>query len=220
MGMVDVKAKILEKNNSNAAVLREKFKKNTCVLNFVSSPGSGKTSILEKVLVMLKDKYRLAVIEGDQQTTNDADRIEATGVKAFQVNTGRACHLEATDVEKKGMAELGYELDLLIIENVGNLVCPSQFDLGEDAKVIVLSTTEGDDKPIKYPVMFRVGSSFIINKLDLLPYVDFDVEKCIGYAKGVNPELEVFFQTSCKTGEGLNEIAEYIEAMIAKKKNA
>ncbi len=93
---------------------------------------------------------------------------------------------------KKGMAELGYELDLLIIENVGNLVCPSQFDLGEDAKVIVLSTTEGDDKPIKYPVMFRVGSSFIINKLDLLPYVDFDVEKCIGYAKGVNPELEVF----------------------------
>ncbi len=177
MGMVDVKAKILEKNNSNAAVLREKFK-NTCVLNFVSSPGSGKTSILEKVLVMLKDKYRLAVIEGgDQQTTNDADRIEATGVKAFQVNTGRACHLEATDVEK-GMAELGYELDLLIIENVGNLVCPSQFDLGEDAKVIVLSTTEGgDDKPIKYPVMFRVGgSSFIINKLDLLPYVDFDVE--------------------------------------------
>ncbi len=100
MGMVDVKAKILEKNNSNAAVLREKFK-NTCVLNFVSSPGSGKTSILEKVLVMLKDKYRLAVIEGDQQTTNDADRIEATGVKAFQVNTGRACHLEATDVEKR-----------------------------------------------------------------------------------------------------------------------
>ncbi|PLX67525.1 MAG: hydrogenase accessory protein HypB [Denitrovibrio sp.] len=217
MGMVDVKAKILEKNYSKAAVLRDKFK-NTCVLNFVSSPGSGKTSILEKVLVMFKDKYKLAVVEGDQQTTNDADRIEATGVTAYQVNTGRACHLEATDVEK-AMAELGYDLDLLIIENVGNLVCPSQFDLGEDAKVIVLSTTEGDDKPIKYPVMFRVGSSFIINKTDLLPYVEFDVDKCIGYAKGVNPELEVF-QASCKTGEGLEEIAAYIEGMIAKKKNA
>jgi len=215
MGKVDVKAKILEKNDKLADVLRGNFE-NTCVLNFVSSPGSGKTSLLEKVLVMLKDKYKLAVIEGDQQTTNDADRIEATGVTAYQVNTGRACHLEATDVEK-GMAELGYDLDLLIIENVGNLVCPSQFDLGEDAKVIVLSTTEGEDKPIKYPVMFRVGSAFIINKTDLLPYVDFDVDKCVEYAKGVKPELEVF-KTSCKTGEGLEEVAAYIEKMILAKK--
>ncbi|ADD69175.1 hydrogenase accessory protein HypB [Denitrovibrio acetiphilus DSM 12809] len=215
MGKVDVETKILSKNDIKAAELREKFK-NTCVLNFVSSPGSGKTSILEKILGSFKDKYKVAVIEGDQQTTNDADRIEATGVTAFQVNTGQGCHLEATDVEK-GMAELGYDLDLLIIENVGNLVCPSQFDLGEDAKVIVLSTTEGADKPAKYPVMFHVGSAFIINKTDLLPYVDFDVEQCEEYAKGVNPELEVF-KTSCKTGEGLNELTTYIERMIKAKK--
>jgi hydrogenase nickel incorporation protein HypB len=215
MAKVDVKAKILEKNDKLADVLRRKFS-DTCVLNFVSSPGSGKTSILEKVLVMLKDKYKVAVIEGDQQTSNDADRIKATGVDAFQVNTGQSCHLEATDVEK-GIGALGVDLDLLIIENVGNLVCPASFDLGEDAKVIVLSTTEGDDKPIKYPVMFRVGSSFIINKTDLLPYVDFDVDRCIGYAKGVNPELDVF-TCSCKTGEGLEEIAAYIEKMILAKK--
>lgn len=215
MQKVDVEKKILSKNDKRAAELREKFK-NTCVLNFVSSPGSGKTSILERVLVSLKDRYKVAVIEGDQQTSNDADRIEATGVTAFQVNTGRACHLEATDVEK-GMGALGYDLDLLIIENVGNLVCPSQFDLGEDAKIIVLSTTEGDDKPIKYPVMFRVGSAFIINKTDLLPYVDFDIEKCIEYAKGVNPELDVF-SVSCKTGEGLDGITQFIEKMIKDKK--
>jgi len=215
MKMVDVKEKVLTKNNQIAAGLREKFK-DTCVLNFVSSPGSGKTSILERVLVMLKDKYKVAVIEGDQQTSNDADRIEATGVRAYQVNTGRACHLEAVDVTK-GTDELGFDLDLLIIENVGNLVCPSQFDLGEDAKIIVLSTTEGEDKPVKYPVMFRVGSAFIINKIDLLPYVDFDVDKCIGYAKGVNSELDVF-KASCKTEEGLKEIADYIESMIKAKK--
>jgi len=215
MKKVNVETKILSKNDIKAAELREKMP-DTCVLNFVSSPGSGKTSILEKVLFRLKDKYRLAVIEGDQQTSHDADRIEATGVTAFQVNTGQSCHLEAVDVEK-GLAELGYELDLLIIENVGNLVCPASYDLAEDAKVIVLSTTEGEDKPIKYPVMFRAGSVFIINKTDLLPYVDFDVEKCIDYAKGINPDIEVL-QVSCKTGEGLDSVIEYIEKMISKKK--
>ena len=215
MGKLIIKEKILSKNDTKAAELRKQFK-NTCVLNFVSSPGSGKTSILENVLVMLKDKYKLAVIEGDQQTTNDAERIEATGVRAYQVQTGGACHLEASDVEK-GIAELGSDLDLLIIENVGNLVCPASFDLGEDAKIIVLSTTEGEDKPVKYPVMFRVGSAFIINKTDLLPYVDFDIEKCIDYAKGVNPDLDVL-KTSCKTGEGMPELAEYIEKLIKAKK--
>jgi len=211
----EVKEKIFAKNNARASKLREQFK-DVCVLNFVSSPGSGKTSILEKVLVMLKDKYKIAVIEGDQQTTNDADRIEATGVRAFQVNTGRACHLEAIDIEK-GIAELGLDLDLLIIENVGNLVCPAAFDLGEDAKIIVLSTTEGEDKPIKYPTMFRVGSAFIINKTDLLDYVDFDVDKCIEYAKGINPDLDVF-KVSCRAEEGLEEITSYIEKMIQAKK--
>lgn len=215
MGKLIIKEKILSKNEIKAAELRKQFK-DTLVLNFVSSPGSGKTSILEKVLVMLKDKYKVAVIEGDQQTSNDADRIEATGVKAFQVNTGGACHLEAGDIVK-GIEALGTDLDLLIIENVGNLVCPAAFDLGEDAKVIVLSTTEGEDKPIKYPTMFRVGSAFIINKTDLLPYVDFDIDKCIEYAKGVKSDLDVI-KTSCKTGEGMDELAAYIENMIRDKK--
>jgi len=214
MGKLIIKEKILSKNELKAEALRKKFQ-NTCVLNFVSSPGSGKTSILEKVLVMLKDKYKVAVIEGDQQTSNDADRINATGVTAFQVNTGGACHLEAKDIIK-GMDELGYDLDLLIIENVGNLVCPASFDLGEDAKIIVLSTTEGDDKPAKYPTMFRVGSAFIINKVDLLPYVEFDVDKCIELAKGIQPDLDVY-KTSCTTGEGLQELAEFIENKIKNK---
>lgn len=217
MKKIDIEKKILTKNEMRAAELRKKLP-NTCVLNFVSSPGSGKTSILEKVLVMLKDKYKLAVVEGDQQTSNDADRIEATGVKAYQVNTGNACHLEAADVEK-GLDVLGYDLDLLIVENVGNLVCPAEYDIADDAKIIVLSVTEGADKPVKYPVMFRNGSAFIVNKVDLLPYVDFDVEQCIGMARGINPELEVM-KTSCKTGEGLDAIAAYIEKMIAAKKGA
>lgn len=215
MKKIDVETRILTKNEKRAAELRKKLT-HVCVLNFVSSPGSGKTSILERVLVMLKDKYKLAVIEGDQQTSNDADRIKATGVEAYQVNTGRACHLEAADVEK-GLDALGYDLDLLIVENVGNLVCPAEYDIAEDAKIIVLSTTEGDDKPVKYPVMFHAGSAFIINKVDLLPYVDFDVDRCIAYAKGLNPELDVL-RTSCRTGEGLEAVAAYIEKMIAEKK--
>ncbi|MCD8553990.1 hydrogenase nickel incorporation protein HypB [Seleniivibrio sp.] len=215
MKTVNIQEKILTKNEMKAAEMREKLK-NVAVLNFVSSPGSGKTSTLEKVLVMLKDKYKIAVVEGDQQTTHDADRINATGVQAFQVNTGNACHLEAIDIER-ALNTLGYDLDLLIIENVGNLVCPAEYDLGEDAKVVLLSVTEGDDKPAKYPVMTRAGSAYIINKIDLLPYVDFSVEKCIAYAKGIQPELE-FFTTSCRTGEGLDKVADYIERMIKAKK--
>jgi hydrogenase nickel incorporation protein HypB len=217
MGKVEVEKKILTKNEQKAAEMRKIFaEKGICVLNIMSSPGSGKTTILENILVTLKDKYKIAVIEGDQQTTNDADRIEATGVKAFQVNTGNGCHLEAADIER-GMNALGYDYDLVIVENVGNLVCPAEFDLGEDGKITVLSTTEGEDKPIKYPVMIRASEAFIVNKTDLLPYVDFDIEKCINYAKGINAGLDVF-KVSCKTKEGLEDIIAYIEKRIKAKK--
>jgi hydrogenase nickel incorporation protein HypB len=217
MAKVEVEKKILTKNEQKAAEMRKIFaEKGICVLNIMSSPGSGKTTILENILVTLKDKYKIAVIEGDQQTTNDADRIEATGVKAFQVNTGNGCHLEAADIER-GMNALGYDYDLVIVENVGNLVCPAEFDLGEDGKITVLSTTEGEDKPIKYPVMIRASEAFIVNKTDLLPYVDFDIEKCINYAKGINAGLDVF-KVSCKTKEGLEDIMAYIEKRIKAKK--
>lgn len=215
MVKLNIQEKILTKNEQKAAEMRQRLK-GTAVLNFVSSPGSGKTSLLEKVLVMLNKKYKLAVVEGDQQTTNDADRINATGVEAFQVNTGNACHLEAVDIER-AMEKLGYGLDLLVIENVGNLVCPAEYDLGEDLKIMVLSTTEGEDKPIKYPVMTRAAKVMIINKIDLLPYVDFSVEKSIAYAKGINPDIEVM-TVSCRTGEGLDKVAEFIENIIAMKK--
>ncbi|WP_022851557.1 hydrogenase nickel incorporation protein HypB [Limisalsivibrio acetivorans] len=217
MPKVDVKKKILSKNETLAAALKEGFDKDkTLVLNFVSSPGSGKTSILADVLARLNDKFRIAVIEGDLQTENDAERIRAAGVEAVQVNTGRACHLDANDIQK-AMTSFEGHIDLLVIENVGNLVCPSAFELGEDMKVCVLSVTEGEDKPAKYPSMFHVSSAFIINKIDLLPHVDFDVAKCREYAIGVNPGLDIF-EASCKTGEGLTEIADWIETKVNEKR--
>jgi len=215
MAKVDVKKRILEKNATKADKLRnEKFKK-FLVLNFVSSPGSGKTSLLENILPDLSKKYKVAVIEGDLQTENDAERIRATGVEAFQVQTGGACHLEAGDVER-AIDTLGDDLDLLIIENVGNLVCPSSFDLGEDMKVVVLSVTEGDDKPAKYPSMFRASSAFIINKTDLLPYVDFDVAQSFKYAKEIQPELDCF-EISCREKKGLEPVTQWIENKISEK---
>ncbi|MEZ5841504.1 MAG: hydrogenase nickel incorporation protein HypB [Hyphomicrobiales bacterium] len=176
----------------------------------VSSPGAGKTSLLVKVLGMLKAEVPLAVIEGDQQTSNDADRIRATGVPAIQVNTGKGCHLDADMV--------GYALDKLVpagrcrfIENVGNLVCPAAFDLGEAAKVVILSVTEGDDKPLKYPDMFAASDVMIIAKTDLLPHVDFDVGKAVGHARRINPAIEVL-QLSARTGDGLETFLAWIAA--------
>lgn len=215
MPKIDVKKKILQKNSDNAQQLRNDTFQNTLVLNFVSSPGSGKTTILEKILPDLAKKYKTAVIEGDLQTENDAERIRKTGVHAVQVNTGGACHLEAGDI-KKALEKIEDGVELLIIENVGNLVCPSAFDLGEDAKIVSLSVTEGDDKPAKYPTMFRAASAFVVNKIDLLPYVDFDVEQTIKYALEVNPELDCF-TVSARTGEGLAEISAWIEKKISEK---
>jgi hydrogenase nickel incorporation protein HypB len=195
--------KILAKNDLIAAQNREWLKgRNILALNLVSSPGSGKTTLLTRTITDLQDQIPISVIEGDQETVNDAQRIQATGCPVVQVNTGTGCHLEATMVER-GLQTLNPPLhSLLMIENVGNLVCPALFDLGEHAKVAILSVTEGEDKPIKYPHMFRASQVMILTKIDLLPYVNFDVDRCLAYARQVNPAIEVF-QVSATTGEGL-----------------
>jgi hydrogenase nickel incorporation protein HypB len=172
-------------------------------LNLVSSPGAGKTTLLTQTINDLKDRLSFAVIEGDQATLHDAERIRATGCDVVQVNTGTGCHLEA-EMVRRGVQTLQPPAhSVLMIENVGNLVCPALFDLGERAKVAILSVTEGDDKPLKYPHMFRASQIMLLNKMDLLPYVSFDVERCIAYARQVNPDIQVF-PVSATSGEGLD----------------
>ena len=191
--------------------------KKILVVNFVSSPGSGKTSILEKSLPFLGKKFNIAVIEGDLETENDAERIRKTGISAYQITTHGACHLEAFSI-KKALENFDLDnLDLIVIENVGNLVCPSSFDLGEDFKIVVISTPEGEDKPAKYPSMIHVSSVLIVNKIDLSEYLEFDIDKCVKYAKNINPDLKVF-KTSCKTGEGIEEFVQFIEEKILEKR--
>jgi hydrogenase nickel incorporation protein HypB len=195
---------ILGRNNLIAARNRALFgERGIFALNLVSSPGSGKTTLLERTLSDLAGRYRCAVVEGDQQTDNDAVRIAATGVPVKQVNTGAGCHLDAHMVTH---AVEGFDLEalhLLFIENVGNLVCPAAFDLGEDHKVVVLSVTEGEDKPLKYPQMFHNSTVMLLNKVDLLPYLDFDLEKCKEMARRVSPGITIF-ETSARTGEGMD----------------
>lgn len=209
--MVQIEQDILGKNDRYAAVNRARFaQQKLFALNLVSSPGSGKTTLLTETINRIKAQRKVAVIEGDQQTANDADRIRATGVQAVQVNTGKGCHLDAHMV---GHAlERFDDLDgaYLFIENVGNLVCPAAFDLGEAHKVAILSVTEGEDKPLKYPDMFYAADLMILNKTDLLPYLDFDVERCIAYARQVNPEIEVL-QLSARSGEGMERWVEWLE---------
>jgi len=190
--LIKVEQDLLSKNNSYAEQNRAYFKQhNIFTINLVSSPGAGKTTLLVETIKALKEQFPIAVIEGDQQTEHDANRIRTTGVPVIQINTGRACHLDAHGI---GHAAMDLKLEsnsLLAIENVGNLVCPSSFDLGEAHKVVILSVTEGDDKPIKYPDMFHAADLMLINKIDLLPYVDFNIERCIQYAKQVNPNIDV-----------------------------
>lgn len=202
---IQVEIDILQHNNLLAERNRGYFEaKNIYALNLVSSPGSGKTSLLEKTIKELKSDRKLYIIEGDQQTMNDAERIEKAGAPVVQVNTGNGCHLDA-DMINKAVKKLEIEENsLLFIENVGNLVCPSLFDLGEQKRVVIVSTTEGEDKPIKYPNMFQSSGLCIINKTDLLPYVDFDVEKMKKYALQVNHHLE-FIEVSVKSGAGLEK---------------
>jgi hydrogenase nickel incorporation protein HypB len=194
---------LLAKNNRLAAFNRALFKdKGILVLNLVSSPGSGKTTLLEQTLRDLSGCYRCAVIEGDQQTDNDARRIAATGVPVKQINTGAGCHLDAHMVMHATEAFDLDSLDLLLIENVGNLVCPAAFDLGEAHKVVVLSITEGEDKPLKYPQMFHNSGLMLLNKVDLLPHLTFDIHRCKEYAAQVSHNLEIM-EISATTGQGL-----------------
>jgi hydrogenase nickel incorporation protein HypB len=184
-------------------------------INLVSSPGSGKTMLLERTLTDLKEELSFNVIEGDQHTTVDADRIKATGTNAVQINTGKGCHLDAHMVLHAIQEIEPKENTVLFIENVGNLVCPSMFDLGESERVVIISVTEGDDKPLKYPDMFHTSGVCIINKTDLLPYVPFDCNKLIENAKKINPNL-TFFRTSCTSGEGLNDWYDWLKNQAAK----
>ncbi|MDP2808992.1 MAG: hydrogenase nickel incorporation protein HypB [Rhodocyclaceae bacterium] len=208
---VSVERDILARNNAHAEANRAWLAaRGIFALNLVSSPGSGKTTLLVKTIEALKGKRPIAVIEGDQQTSFDADRIRSAGAPAVQINTGKGCHLDARMV---GLAldELSPEAGaMLFIENVGNLVCPAAFDLGEAHKVVILSVTEGEDKPLKYPDMFRAASLMLLNKCDLLPYVDFDADRAIEYARSVNPEIEAI-RVSATTGEGLDEWLAWIE---------
>ncbi len=207
---IQVETDILTRNNLLAERNRGFFEaKNIFVMNLVSSPGSGKTSLLEKTLVELKDEIKFSVIEGDQQTLNDAERINAVGVPAIQVNTGNGCHLDGEMINNAVKELVPEENSVMIIENVGNLVCPSLFDLGESVRVVIISVTEGEDKPLKYPNMFASSQVCVINKIDLLPYVDFDIEKTKEYAKRVNRDLK-FIELSVRSGEGMDAWMQWI----------
>jgi hydrogenase nickel incorporation protein HypB len=207
---VRVERDLLAQNDALAAQNRARFAAhNTLALNLVSSPGSGKTALLVRTLQALKGNCPLAVIEGDQQTDNDAERIRATGVAAVQINTGKGCHLDAGMV-RQALQELPALRDgMLFIENVGNLVCPSAFDLGEAAKVAVLSVTEGEDKPLKYPDMFRAARLLLLNKCDLLPHLDFDIQRAEEYARRVNPDIEII-RLSAASGAGMDDWLQWL----------
>jgi len=212
--IVDVEKDVLHQNNLLAERNRGYFDaKNIFALNLVSSPGSGKTSLLERTLIDLKGELEFAVIEGDQQTTNDADRIHATGTKVTQINTGKGCHLDSHMVLHALQGMKPKDNSILFIENVGNLVCPAMFDLGEKERVVIISVTEGDDKPLKYPDMFYSSTVCIINKIDLLPYVPFDIEKVKANAKKINPRLEII-ELSCTSGEGLSNWYNWLKSKI------
>jgi len=205
---------ILEANDRLAEQLRKIYADNRLLaLNLMSSPGAGKTSLLERTLTDLREELRMAVIEGDLQTNNDAMRVAATGAQAVQINTDGGCHLNSSMIlEALKQIDLA-GLDVLFIENVGNLVCPAEFDLGEAGKVVLLSVTEGDDKPEKYPMMFAESKVMLLNKIDLLPYVDFSLEKATRFARALNPEI-VVFPVSCRTGEGLQPWHDWLRAAV------
>jgi hydrogenase nickel incorporation protein HypB len=214
--VAELEARILAKNDALAAMNRAWFAgREIFALNLVSSPGAGKTTLLERTIRDLKVELKLYVIEGDQATVNDGERIRAAGAPAVQVNTGTGCHLDANMVAR-GLAELKpVPGSVVMIENVGNLVCPAMFDLGERAKVVVFSVTEGEDKPLKYPDMFRAAEIMILNKTDLLPHVGFDVPRAIANAREVNPEIFIL-QVSARSGEGLADWYDWVRQQMSK----
>ena len=208
---IDVREKVMARNDELAAEVRGRLAEHRIpALNLVSSPGSGKTSLLERTLDALGDRIRMAIVTGDVQTQNDADRLAARTDRLVQaVVTGGACHMDARQIST-ALDEIDLdETDLLFVENVGNLVCPASWDLGENAKVVIFSVTEGEDKPLKYPRMFERSDYCVINKIDLLPYLPFDMERAVAYAREVNPGLK-FFHTSALTGEGMDDWFDFL----------
>ena len=210
--IIEVKESVFADNDREAARLRTQLKQDrTFLLNLMSSPGSGKTTTLLRTLEALKDELRIGVMEADIDSDVDAKTIADAGVKSIQLHTGGMCHLDAIMTEQ-GLKEIGTkDLDLVVLENVGNLVCPAEFDLGEAHKVVVISVTEGDDKPLKYPDMFAASDVMIINKVDLAPYVDFDMDRCEANALRVNPRLRTL-RVSAKTGEGMDRLVAWLSA--------
>jgi len=207
---VSVVRNILEANERISVQNREMFKKNgVFVINLMSSPGAGKTTLLERTIDRLREKIQIGVIEGDIQSSTDAERVAQKGVQAVQINTGGACHLDGNmirdAVEQFDLAAL----DLLVVENVGNLVCPAEFNVGEDVKVMILSVAEGDDKPMKYPLMFQLSKVLLINKIDLLPYLDCDIDKIKADSQKLNPD-QTIFEISCRTGQGLENWCDWL----------
>ncbi|HYX92725.1 MAG TPA: hydrogenase nickel incorporation protein HypB [Myxococcaceae bacterium] len=205
-----VLAKNARRADQNRALLRARH---ILALNLLSSPGSGKTTLLEQTIRVLGNQHALSVIEGDQETALDAERIRAAGAPVVQVNTGTGCHLDAAMIERAIEQLEPPERSLLLIENVGNLVCPALFDLGEEAKVVIASVTEGEDKPLKYPHIFRASELLVLNKIDLLPWVPFDVDRCIAHARSVNPRIEVL-QISALRGDGIDAWCQWIHARL------
>lgn len=214
---ISIERNILEANDNVAQELRAIFaEKKVLVLNLISSPGSGKTSLLEKTLSDLRDEFKIGVIEGDCQTDNDAKRVAATGAKAIQINTDGGCHLDSKMIKNVINDFDLANLDILFIENVGNLVCPVEFDCGEDAKIAILSVAEGDDKPEKYPRLFQLAHAMVINKIDLLDYVDFNVERAKKFGKSLNNDIEVF-EVSCRTKQGLDSWYAWLRKQVSLK---
>ena len=216
--VIEVKQSIFADNNQDADRLRQQMKEEkTFLINLMSSPGSGKTTTLTKLIAALKDDLRIGVMEADIDSDVDADTIARTGVKVIQLHTGGMCHLDA-DMTRQGIRQLETEnLDLVILENVGNLVCPAEFDTGAAMNMMILSVPEGHDKPLKYPLVFQVCDAMIINKIDVLPYFDFDMEKVKEFARRRNPNME-FFPISAKTGEGVDALAAYLKEKITEWK--
>ncbi|MBQ1913858.1 MAG: hydrogenase nickel incorporation protein HypB [Selenomonadaceae bacterium] len=215
---IQVMKNILGENDRIAAENQAMFRdKGVYVINLMGSPGAGKTSVLEKTMERLKGELRMAVIEGDLFTSKDAERIEKYDVPVIQINTSGGCHLDAAMVQKvAGKMELG-DLDLLIVENVGNLVCPAEFAVGEDAKGVVLSITEGDDKPLKYPLVFKESSIALLNKVDILPYCNFDMKSAKEDILALHPGMEVV-EVSCTTGQGIDEWCNWLKDRVAEKR--
>ncbi|MBR0200447.1 MAG: hydrogenase nickel incorporation protein HypB [Oscillospiraceae bacterium] len=212
--ILEIKQSVFENNDRQADLLRQELKKDrTFLLNLMSSPGSGKTTTLRATIAALKDEFRIGVMEADIDSDVDAATIEKTGVKVIQLHTGGMCHLDA-GMTRQGLEGLGAkDVDFAILENIGNLVCPAEFDTGAVKNAMILSVPEGDDKPLKYPLMFSICDVLLINKIDVLPYFDFDIEKCKEYVHRLNPNMKVI-PICARTGEGIEEWAQWLREQI------